>query len=181
MDVTNHTIRSDSCQTVKTTCHIGLPDHLRRGTSIEYFPPVFQCWCWCAEPCDSIVGKNRICSQRTGWMPSITRFLSLHRERVRHGPVRYLRCLWRDLGFFLFFFFLIVLFFVLFLQVWIKSVFRLIIEYNGVGINREFNSRRTIQNLENGLVLFLFFFCFLVFSFPNFLSLKFPWSSGFLL
>lgn len=36
-------------------------------------------------------------------MPSITRFLSLHRERVRHGPVRYLRCLWRDLGFFLFF------------------------------------------------------------------------------
>ena len=58
VDVTNHTIRSDSCKTVKTTCHIGLPDHLRRGASIEYFPPVCQCWCWCAEPCDSIVGKK---------------------------------------------------------------------------------------------------------------------------
>ena len=139
VDVTNHSICSDSCKTVKITCHIRLPDRVRRGASIESFPPVFQCWCWCAKPCDSIVERKSY-SLPMEWLDAFNnKVLKLASRSVRHGPVRYLRCLSSGCGFFFFYVFgnlnfffslsfLLPSFLVLFLQVWFKSVCRLIIE-----------------------------------------------------
>lgn len=102
VDVTNHSICSDSCKTVKITCHIRLPDRVRRGASIESFPPVFQCWCWCAKPCDSIVERKSY-SLPMEWLDAFNnKVLKLASRSVRHGPVRYLRCLSSGCGFFFF-------------------------------------------------------------------------------